>query len=144
FGALLREEDKLLAAATNSKSSGCPFLFMSPNLYSPVQTQKIVSVHNTPQNGECYSNKRINEKAAGRRRVFVQTETSCVFGVELDRSDNAHILKRKLQIALNVPAEESSLTFGDLELKNDLSDVRNDSPLLLRRSGEKCYIRCDC
>ncbi|KAF5191787.1 Phosphatidylinositol 4-kinase gamma [Thalictrum thalictroides] len=107
---------------------------MSPNLDSPVQTQKIISVHNTPQNGEYHSNKRVNGKAAGRRRVFVQTETGCVFGVELDRSDNAHILKRKLQVALNVPAEESSLTFGDLELKNDLSAVRNDSPLLLRRN----------
>lgn len=37
-------------------------------------------------------------------------------------------------MALNVPTEESSLTFGDRVLKNDLSDVRNDSPLLLTRN----------
>nr|GEV59500.1 phosphatidylinositol 4-kinase gamma 7-like [Tanacetum cinerariifolium] len=38
---------------------------------------------------------------------------------------------KRLQIALNVPIEESSLTFGDMVLKNDLSAIRNDSPLLL-------------
>ncbi|RVX14165.1 Phosphatidylinositol 4-kinase gamma 7 [Vitis vinifera] len=73
-------------------------------------------------------------KPAGRRRVFVQTETGCVLGMELDRSDNAHTVKRRLQLALNVPTEESSLTFGDLILNNDLSAVRNDSPLLLTRN----------
>lgn len=64
----------------------------------------------------------------------MQTETGCVFGMELDRSDNVHTVKRRLQIALNVPTDESSLTFGDLVLKNDLSAVRNDSPLLLTRN----------
>ncbi|KAJ0095468.1 hypothetical protein Patl1_16626 [Pistacia atlantica] len=54
--------------------------------------------------------------------------------MELDRGDNAHTVKRRLQIALNVPTEESSLTFGDMVLKNDLSAVRNDSPLLLTRN----------
>ncbi|XP_051148908.1 phosphatidylinositol 4-kinase gamma 7-like [Andrographis paniculata] len=73
-------------------------------------------------------------KPTGRRRVFVQTETGCVLGMELDRSDNAHTVKRRLQLALNFPIEESSLTFGDMVLKNDLSAVRNDSPLLLTRN----------
>ncbi|CAA0822476.1 Phosphatidylinositol 4-kinase gamma 7 [Striga hermonthica] len=54
--------------------------------------------------------------------------------MELDRSDNAHTVKRRLQLALNFPIEESSLTFGDMILKNDLSAVRNDSPLLLTRN----------
>ncbi|CAI0462461.1 unnamed protein product [Linum tenue] len=54
--------------------------------------------------------------------------------MELDRSDNAHTVKRRLSIALNVSTEESSLTFGDMVLKNDLSAVRNDSPLLLTRN----------
>ncbi|KAL5725733.1 Phosphatidylinositol 4-kinase gamma 7 [Ranunculus cassubicifolius] len=107
---------------------------MSPNLESPVQTQKAVSVFKTPINGEYHGNKRVNGKPVGRRRVFVQTETGCVLGIDIDRSDNAHILKRKLQVALNVPADESSLTFGDIVLKNDLSAVRNDSPLLLTRN----------
>ncbi|GER50464.1 phosphatidylinositol 4-kinase [Striga asiatica] len=75
-----------------------------------------------------------NWKQTGRRRVFVQTETGCVLGMDLDRSDNAHTVKRRLQLALNFPIEESSLTFGDMILKNDLSAVRKDSPLLLTRN----------
>ncbi|XP_042505491.1 phosphatidylinositol 4-kinase gamma 5-like [Macadamia integrifolia] len=107
---------------------------MSPNLDSPVQTQMAVAVFNGPINGEYHGTKRVEGKPAGRRRVFVQTETGCVLGLELDRSDNAHTVKRRLQVALNVPTEESSLTFGDMVLKNDLSAVRNDAPLLLTRN----------
>lgn len=77
---------------------------------------------------------RMEGKQTPKRRVFVQTETGCVLGMELDCSDNAHTVKRRLQLALNVPTEQTSLTFGDLELKNDLSSVRHDSPLLLTRS----------
>lgn len=112
---------------------------MSPNLDSPVQTQMAVAMFNSPlsreyRNGEFHGNRRMEGKAAGRRRVFVQTETGCVLGMELDRSDNAHTVKRRLQLALNVPTEESSLTFGDMVLHNDLSAIRNDSPLLLTRN----------
>ncbi|XVE78591.1 hypothetical protein DITRI_Ditri13aG0158300 [Diplodiscus trichospermus] len=85
-------------------------------------------------NGDCRGNKTMERKPSGRRRVFVQTETGCVLGIELDRSDNAHTVKRKLQVALNVPIEERSLIYGDVVLKNDLSTVRNDSPLLLTRN----------
>ncbi|KAK1412086.1 hypothetical protein QVD17_33057 [Tagetes erecta] len=73
-------------------------------------------------------------KPTGRRRVFVQTESGCVLGIDLDRTDNAHMVKRRLQIALNVPIEETLLTFGDTVLKNDLSAIRSDSPLLLTRN----------
>lgn len=83
---------------------------------------------------ECFGNKKMERKPSGRRRVFVQTETGCVLGMELERSDNAHTVKRKLQVAFNVPTEESSLICGDTVLKNDLSVVRNDSPLLLTRN----------
>ncbi|CDP00486.1 unnamed protein product [Coffea canephora] len=107
---------------------------MSPNLDSPVQTQMAVAVFKSPIAGEYHGNNRMEGKAAGRRRVFVQTDTGCVLGMELDRSDNAHTVKRRLQLALNVPTEESSLTFGDMVLKNDLSAIRNDSPLLLTRN----------
>lgn len=108
---------------------------MSRKLDSPVQTQMAVAVFKTPLSGEYHGNKRVEGKQpAGRRRVFVQTETGCVLGMELDRSDNAHTVKRRLQLALNVPTDESSLTFGDVVLKNDLSAVRNDSPLLLTRN----------
>ncbi|XAR55958.1 1-phosphatidylinositol 4-kinase [Bertholletia excelsa] len=107
---------------------------MSPNLDSPVQTQMAVAVFSSPLSGEYHGNKRMEGKPVGRRRVFVQTESGCVMGMELDRNDNAHTVKRRLQIAFNVPTEESSLTFGDRVLKNDLSAVRKDSPLLLTRN----------
>ncbi|KAL2546590.1 Phosphatidylinositol 4-kinase gamma 7 [Forsythia ovata] len=108
---------------------------MSPNFDSPVQTQMAVAVFKSPLgNGEYNRTNRMEGKSAGRRRVFVQTETGCVLGMELDRSDNAHTVKRRLQLALNFPTEESSLTFGDMVLKNDLSAIRNDSPLLLIRN----------
>lgn len=86
--------------------------------------------------GREYIEKKImgGRQSSGRRRVFVQTESGCVLGMELDRSDNAHTVKRRLQIALNVPTEESSLTFGDVVLNNDLSSVRNDTALLLTRN----------
>ncbi|TYG40080.1 hypothetical protein ES288_D12G064600v1 [Gossypium darwinii] len=85
-------------------------------------------------NSKFHGNKMMERKSSGRRRVFVQTETGSVLGIELDRSDNAHTVKRKLQIALNVPIEERSLIFGDVVLKNDLSTVRNDFPLLLTKN----------
>ncbi|MQL71886.1 hypothetical protein Taro_004208 [Colocasia esculenta] len=92
-----------------------------------------VSVLKHTFSGECHGNKT-DGKPVGRRRVFVQTDTGCVLGMELDRGDNAHTIKRRLQLALNVPTEESCLTFGDLVLNNDLSAIRNDSPLLLTRN----------
>ncbi|WCJ25496.1 Phosphatidylinositol 4-kinase gamma 7 [Euphorbia peplus] len=87
-----------------------------------------------PFNGEYCGNKRLERSPFGRRRVFVQTETGFVLAIELDRSDNAHTLKRKLQVALHVPTDEKTLVFGDMVLKNDLSAVRNDSPLLLAKN----------
>ncbi|KAG1363741.1 phosphatidylinositol 4-kinase gamma 7 [Cocos nucifera] len=107
---------------------------MSPDLDSPVQTQMAVAVFNRTLSSEYHGNKKSEGKPAGRRRVFVQTDTGCVVAIELDRGDNAHTVKRRLQLALNVPIEESSLTFGDRVLKNDLMGVRNDSPLLLTRN----------
>ncbi|KAG9448616.1 hypothetical protein H6P81_008581 [Aristolochia fimbriata] len=107
---------------------------MSRNLDSPVQTQMAVAVFNGTLNSEYHGTKRMEGKPPGRRRIFVQTDTGCVLPIELDRGDNAHTVKRRLQLALNVPTDETSLTFGDLVLKNDLSAVRNDSPLLLTRN----------
>lgn len=107
---------------------------MSPKLDSPVQTQMAVAVLNRSLNNEYHGIKSSEGRPSWRRRVFVQTDTGCVLGIELDRGDNAHTVKRKLQVALNVPTEESSLTFGDRVLKNDLSAVLNDAPLLLTRN----------
>ncbi|CAO2829984.1 unnamed protein product [Amaranthus hypochondriacus] len=100
---------------------------------SPVQTQAPVGVFKNPLSGEFHG--KIPMPTTGRRRVFVQTDTGCVLGMELDRSDNVHTVKRRLQIALNVPTDESSLTYGDMVLKNDLDAIRHDSPLLLKRSS---------
>ncbi|KAJ7974254.1 Phosphatidylinositol 4-kinase gamma 7 [Quillaja saponaria] len=104
---------------------------MSLDVDNLVHTEMAVATFEGP---ECCGNKRRERKPSGRRRIFVQTETGCVLRMELDRSDNAHTVKRKLQLALNVPTEESSLICGDMVLKNDLSVVRNDSPLLLTRN----------
>lgn len=108
---------------------------MSRKSDSPVQTQMAVALFRSPLGREYIEKKSMGgRQSSGRRRVFVQTETGCVLGMELDRSDNAHTVKRRLQIALNVPTEESSLTFGDVVLNNDLSSVRNDTALLLTRN----------
>ncbi|XP_073050061.1 phosphatidylinositol 4-kinase gamma 5-like [Primulina eburnea] len=108
---------------------------MSLNLDSPVKTQMAVTFFTNPLgSGDYNGSNRMERKPTGRRRVFVQTEAGCVLGMELDRSDNAHTLKRRLQVAINFPIEESSLTFGDKVLKNDLSSIRNDSALLLTRN----------
>ncbi|XP_061363081.1 phosphatidylinositol 4-kinase gamma 5-like [Gastrolobium bilobum] len=108
---------------------------MSRKLDSPVQTQMAVALIRAPLGKEYHGNQSMGgRQSTGRRRVFVQTEKGCVLGMDLDRSDNAHTVKRRLHLALNVPIEESSLTFGDIVLKNDLSAVRNDSPLLLTRN----------
>ncbi|XP_062116831.1 phosphatidylinositol 4-kinase gamma 7-like [Humulus lupulus] len=106
---------------------------MSAKLDMPVRTNMAVAVFNRVRNGEC-NNVATSGSLSRRRRVFVQTETGCVLGMELEKGDNAHTLKRRLQVALNIPTHESSLTFGDLVLNNDLSAVRNDSPLLLTRN----------
>ncbi|KAL6566427.1 Phosphatidylinositol 4-kinase gamma 7 [Orobanche gracilis] len=108
---------------------------MSPNCDRPVQTEMAVAVFKSSLGGGEYRGANGMEgKQTGRRRVFVQTEAGCVLGMELDRSDNMHTVKRRLQVAVNFPIEESSLTFGDMVLKNDLSAVRKDSPLLLTRN----------
>ncbi|GLJ18136.1 hypothetical protein SUGI_0320420 [Cryptomeria japonica] len=79
--------------------------------------------------------KKLDSRQTVRRRVFVQTDTGSVLGIELDRADNANTVKKKMQKALNVPTDESSLTFGDTVLKNDLSAVCNDAPLRLTRGS---------
>ncbi|KAL1803271.1 hypothetical protein ACET3Z_031918 [Daucus carota] len=87
-------------------------------------------------------NRKKRKPAAGRRRIFVQTDTGCVLAMDLDRDDNAHTVKRRLQICLNVPVEGSSLIFGDKVLKNDLSAIQNHSPLLLSRMHRSSSSPC--
>ncbi|KVI08976.1 phosphatidylinositol 4-kinase gamma 6-like [Cynara cardunculus var. scolymus] len=77
---------------------------------------------------------RMEAKFPGKRRIFVQTETGCALGIELDGNDDAHTVKRRLQTTFNVPTEEWLLVLGDQVLNNDLSTVRNGSPVLLTRN----------
>ncbi|KMZ56633.1 Phosphatidylinositol kinase family-like protein [Zostera marina] len=109
---------------------------MSPNLDSLAKTPMAVAVfkNSTLALGSEFHRSKTDTKPGGSRRVFVQTEAGCVLGIELERGDNVHTVKRRLQLALNVPTDESSLTFGDVVLKNDLRSVRKDSPLLLKRN----------
>ncbi|CAA3004060.1 phosphatidylinositol 4-kinase gamma 7-like [Olea europaea subsp. europaea] len=72
---------------------------------------------------EYHGTNRTEGKLTGRRRVFVQIETGCILGMELDKSDNANTVKRRLQLALNSPTEESSLTFGDIVLKQLVKEI---------------------
>eukprot|EP00898_Chlorokybus_atmophyticus_P006267 jgi/Chlat1/6641/Chrsp49S06142 len=76
-------------------------------------------------------------RKVGCRRVFVQTETGNVVGVEVDRGDTVDKLKRRVQAALKVSTENSELRFGDVKLERseDISTIRRDSPLLLTRKG---------
>lgn len=69
----------------------------------------------------------------GLRRIFVQTDIGNVLGIEVDRDDRVQTIKKKLQVALCLPTEQSALTFGDVVLEHDFNEVRNDSPLLLTR-----------
>ncbi|VAI18629.1 unnamed protein product [Triticum turgidum subsp. durum] len=107
---------------------------MSRDLDCPVQTQMAVAVLDRSFSSEYPASSKTEGRPLSWKRVFVQTDNGSVLGIELERGENAHSVKKKLQIALNVSTEESSLTFGDLVLNNDLSNVRNDSPLLLTRN----------
>lgn len=108
--------------------------YMPSNLDCPVKTQMAVVVGDGVASREYHGGlKSLVGRQSCRRRVFVQTDTGSVLGIELDRSDNVNTVKKRMQMALHVPTEESALTFGDLVLKNDLSVVRNDAPLRLTR-----------
>ncbi|XP_066376547.1 phosphatidylinositol 4-kinase gamma 5-like [Miscanthus floridulus] len=107
---------------------------MPRNLESPVQTQMAVSALDRALSSEYPTKSRSETKVGGWKHVFVQTDTGCVLAIQLDRGDNAHTVKRRLQVALNFPTDERSLTLGDRVLKNDLSTIRNDSPLLLTKT----------
>ncbi|TVU09925.1 hypothetical protein EJB05_43424, partial [Eragrostis curvula] len=100
----------------------------------PVQTQMAVAVLDRSFSSEYPGGSRTEGRPLSWKRVFVQTDNGSVFGIELERGENAQTVKKKLQLALNVPTDESSLTFGDMVLNNDLSGIRNDSPLLLKRN----------
>lgn len=108
---------------------------MSPMLDSVVQTQMAVGVFSSSLRSEEYhGTNRMEGKPTGSRHAFVQTEMGCLLCMELERNDNAHTVKRRLQLALNFPIDGSSLTFGDMVLKNDLNSIHNDSPLSLTRN----------
>jgi hypothetical protein len=60
-------------------------------------------------------------------------------------TDNVQTVKKKMQTILNVSSEQSSLVLGGTVLKSDLSEIRNDSPVLLTRELQRsqstpCFI----
>ncbi|KAJ4785720.1 phosphatidylinositol 4-kinase gamma-like protein [Rhynchospora pubera] len=115
---------------------------MSFNFRSLLKAERPIG---NPLNGERTISNTTNRRApVGRRRVFVQTDTGCVLAIDLDRGDNAHTVKRRLQVALNVPTNDISLSFGDKILENDLTSVRGESPLLLTRNSmhRSCSTPC--
>lgn len=92
-----------------------------------MQTQMAVSALDRTLSSEYPTKSKSETKVGGWKRVFVQTDTGCVLAIQLNCGDNAHTVKRKLQVALNFPTDESVL-------KNDLSTIRNDFPLLLTKT----------
>lgn len=62
------------------KTASFLYHFMASKLESPVQTQMAVSAFNSISNGQYHENGIL--KPVRTRRVFVQTETGCVLGLE--------------------------------------------------------------
>ena len=71
---------------------------MASKLDSPIQAQLVFVVFNGICNGEYHGCKRA--KLGRTRHVFVQIETGCVLGLELDRNDNAHTVKKGYNLPL--------------------------------------------
>lgn len=103
---------------------------MPPSVDSPVQTRIPIPVPDGVKGSG-------RGGPVGRRRIFVQADTGSVLGIELDRADNVHSIKKKMQTMLNVPTEHTALVFGDTVFKGELSELRNDSPLLLTRELQR-------
>lgn len=74
---------------------------MSPKLDSPVQTQMAISAFNGPRSGDYHGSTRSKGKSSGRR-----TEAGHIVGMDLDVFENHNSVKRRLQLAINFPAEE--------------------------------------
>lgn len=104
--------------------------FILPNTDSPVLTQMTVAILSSPLGN--YKRCNIMEgKPTGMRRVFVQTETGCVLGMELNRSE--HTMKGDCKLPSTFQLRRASLlTYGDRVLDKCLGAIQNDSPLLAR------------
>eukprot|EP00249_Psilotum_nudum_P023566 c28924_g4_i1 orf=280-2058(+) len=102
---------------------------MPPNAQAPIHLQRFMAI---PE-GVGVAVEVDSKRQVGRRRIFVQTDTGDVLGLEVDRSDRVQSIKKKVQAALHIPTEQSELLFGDQVLEGDLREVRNDSTLLLTR-----------
>lgn len=110
---------------------------MPPSVDSPVQTRISIPVPDGVMGSGRSGSGGLQTRPVGRRRIFVQTDTGSVLGIELDRADNVQSVKKKMQTILNVPTEQTALVFGDTVFKGDLSELRNDSPILLTRELQR-------
>eukprot|EP00250_Pteridium_aquilinum_P019289 c24380_g2_i1 orf=403-2586(-) len=129
---------------------------MPPSVDSPVKTRFPLPVPDGVLGGGRSGSGSICTRPPACRRIFVQTETGSVLGIELEQTDNVHTVKKKMQTLLNVPTEQTNLVFGSTVLKSDLSEVRNESPLLLTRELQRSlstpcffhpsdlYVQMDC
>ncbi|PON31572.1 hypothetical protein PanWU01x14_368890, partial [Parasponia andersonii] len=79
------------------------FVRLSPDVDKLVPDHIELATFKAPPRDEYCGNKKIQRTLSLRRRVFVQTETGSVLDIELDRNNNAHMVKRKLQVAFNIP-----------------------------------------
>mmetsp|Transcript_30434 Transcript_30434/g.36939 ORF Transcript_30434/g.36939 Transcript_30434/m.36939 type:complete len:857 (+) Transcript_30434:486-3056(+) len=89
------------------------------------------------------NNRRMVEHAVihrcPRRKVHVQTPQGSVLTYEVDRSETANNLKKKVQAQLALFTEQSELVFGSQVIENGTSlskaGVQTDAPILLRSQG---------
>ncbi|KAI5079040.1 hypothetical protein GOP47_0006711 [Adiantum capillus-veneris] len=110
---------------------------MPPSVDTPVKTRFPFPIPDGALSGGRTGSGSFYTKPPACRRIFVQTDTGSVLGIELDQTDSVQTVKKKMQTLLNVPIEQTNLVFGSTVLKSDLSEVRNDSPLLLTRELQR-------
>ena len=71
---------------------------MPPSVSSSVKTRFPLPI----PDGRKMESDGFHCKPSACRRIFVQTDTGSVHGIELDRTDNVQTVKKKMQTILNV------------------------------------------
>lgn len=110
---------------------------MPPSVDGQVQTQRAVAVPDGVLGTERSGSGGICTRMVGRGHISVQTESEGVLGIDVEWSDNAQIVTRKMQTMFDVPMDQTALVFGDAVLHNILSKGRSDTPVLLTRGLQR-------
>eukprot|EP00250_Pteridium_aquilinum_P009967 c19060_g1_i1 orf=303-2651(-) len=117
---------------------GWAFSVMPPCVDSPNHSQCPVRVMDgSPRKVNHIGD--IHTRPVGRRRILVQTDTGNVLGMAFDRADSVQAVKNRLQTLLHMPMEQVALVCGDIILKSDLNELRNDTPVLLSRNLQRSF-----